>query len=671
MSSTSNRASDDGKNEPVAKGSGTSLVPVKSNLPVSPEPSDSKELALLNAATELVANELAADGQPALPQPQQAERLAITQQSRELATPEQLANQAKGQELATQEQLSRQEQGCELVVSGHEFDADVPPHDQSTAISQSSQQHLIDSESKQAINQQAVKNQAVGQQAVHQQAVEEQVVQQQVVQQQIIQQQIIQQNIIVEQVIDEREYDGEYDDDSEYDDAYFEDYDYDRSGSAEPARGESPSALQARERERGASEEIPSLHSSANHPLPAKPSEAGHTLAPNAPDSTSNSEAYVELEEDVPVAASTQAPQRDALERAYKRAGMTTCPKCEVASKWGEASWCPLCGYYPELDEIVQNNPALQHQEAVETVREMTPEERYRWILIAFGGVGLVLLFSMAVRVYFYYNDGPRGQWTIVQVLLGLGCFAAGQIMATLYSMSKSTDVTLVDSVLQPLSVWKTTMSELPFGAFRIYTAVWGLSAAVSAALCIGGVTSEMIFGNRHVVYKGKQIDLQKMVEENAKVKPQNEVIESISPPETQPESTIDIKSPMMCQVYGFMRDGSETSVSRLLCCGLVNGELQHVAVVRPRNLKPAAKRKLRLYLNNNLRSEPLVDTRYNATWVDPVISAQIKFDGWSPKDIMIDPQIVRLTRPPRTVSAQPAGAPGASTDAVEPTPEN
>lgn len=167
--------------------------------------------------------------------------------------------------------------------------------------------------------------------------------------------------------------------------------------------------------------------------------------------------------------------------------GLKDCPKCRRKASWGAASWCPNCGYYPELDGIIQSNAELQ-KEPEEGPAEvgMSAEEKYRWILVTLGGVGVALCLSMAVRVYFYYNDGPRGLWTIVQTSVGLGCFATGQLMATLYAMSKSTDISLIDAVNRPLTVWGRTTEELPLGARRIYIAVWGLSIALSAMLCIG-----------------------------------------------------------------------------------------------------------------------------------------------------------------------------------------
>lgn len=348
---------------------------------------------------------------------------------------------------------------------------------------------------------------------------------------------------------------------------------------------------------------------------------------------------------------------------AYARSnGLTICPKCGVRSSWGEASWCPSCAYYPELNGIVQDNPELQMApEEQDEPRQLSAEERYRWILICFGGVGVALLLSMAVRVYFYYNDGPRGQWTIVQTLVGLGCFATGQLLATFYSMSKTDDVTLVDAVNRPLTVWKSTIDELPFGAFRIYAAVWGLSIALFAMLCIGGVTSEMIFGNTKAPYRGKKINLKKMAQSAAQPtgdeEGMTESLEALAEQvEVDEESPLpfDGESPMSCQVYGFMRGGSETSVSRLLLCGLVHGELKHVAVVGTGKLKAGARQKLRAYLNSNTRSKPLVDTKYRGTWVNPVVAVVVKFDGWSPKNEMIDPEVAKISRASTTKNAKP-----------------
>lgn len=159
-----------------------------------------------------------------------------------------------------------------------------------------------------------------------------------------------------------------------------------------------------------------------------------------------------------------------------------------------------------------------------------------------------------------------------------------------------------------------------------------------------------MIFGNTKAPFKGKKINLQKIAqsapdpvgEPEGMEESLNALAEQVEIAEAMP---INEESPMTCQVYGFMSGGSKTSVSRLLLCGLANGELRHVAVVDSGKLKGSAKQKLRAYLDANTRSEPLVDTKYRGTWVNPVVAVVVKFDGWSPKNTMQDPEIVRVGR--------------------------
>ncbi len=329
--------------------------------------------------------------------------------------------------------------------------------------------------------------------------------------------------------------------------------------------------------------------------------------------------------------------------------GMIDCPKCGIRSSWGEASWCPNCAYYPEIDEIVQSNPELQMREEEAAEEQQSAEERHGWILVTIGGVGAILLFSMAVRVFFYYNDGPRGQWCIVQTLVGLACFLVGQLLATKHAMGKSTGIKLEDAVIRPLTVWGSTIHELPRGKQRIYVAVWGMAISLFAMLCIGGVTSEMIFGNTVAPFRGKKINISKLSQSVPEPSGDEYLVDSLNDLQEQMEAPeelpLDLESPLSCQVYGFMRDGSETGVSRLLLCGMANGELRHVAIVGTGSLKASARQKLRDYLNNNTREQPLVDTKYRATWVNPVVGVVVEFDGWSAKNEMNSPKLSKIGR--------------------------
>ena len=62
-----------------------------------------------------------------------------------------------------------------------------------------------------------------------------------------------------------------------------------------------------------------------------------------------------------------------------------TCPRCHTTQPWGQASWCPCCGYYPAVDGAAAGGAswadalpeAPQEQEADDrTAMESIPTRR-------------------------------------------------------------------------------------------------------------------------------------------------------------------------------------------------------------------------------------------------------------------------------------------------------
>ena len=331
-----------------------------------------------------------------------------------------------------------------------------------------------------------------------------------------------------------------------------------------------------------------------------------------------------------------QPRRHSALERAYKRAGMVACEKCGMASRSQETDWCRHCGYHPELEDYVQDHPSFRRNESDPVDDKASPTVQRRSNISTSCGIGVILLATLAVRIYFTYVDGARGQWCLGQTLGGLIGFAGGHLMALLCTLSYEGN-SILHAVLHPKHVWKFAR-RTRMGGFFFSVSVWGLFTAICSLLCIGGITSEMVFGVKPSSPSQETIDMSSLFDENG------DFINDAFAAETDQGVPASLQV-MDCQVYGFHCEAGQGGIRQLFCCGRIDGKLQHVAMVTLEKFNPDANREFARFLAQHKRDTPLVSGSVHATWVDPVVTVRLRFDRWLANNTMKSPKVLKLSR--------------------------
>jgi hypothetical protein len=169
---------------------------------------------------------------------------------------------------------------------------------------------------------------------------------------------------------------------------------------------------------------------------------------------------------------------------------LKTCPQCGATESWGNASWCPKCGYYPQLGTKVAAStlrPALAEEEPLDA-NEPLPA----WLWIVAGGVFAILVLSVVARLQVPI-DGPRTIWSLAQLGLGLLVVIVSHVQAYLVGGSGTDKITIMDVVLSPTTVWRPIMARLPATGMLVSRGVWGCTAAVCAVIIVGGLGWEDI----------------------------------------------------------------------------------------------------------------------------------------------------------------------------------
>lgn len=176
------------------------------------------------------------------------------------------------------------------------------------------------------------------------------------------------------------------------------------------------------------------------------------------------------------------------------------CPQCGAAANWKSSSWCASCGYYPAIGRLVET-PTL---ECEETVYENWWEAVPTWLWVLVGGVAVIFVTSVGVRVAF--ADSPvRMWWTVAQLFLGVVAFFFAHLLAYLHGASRSDRVGPLDAIMKPIATWQPVLRSLPEKVRLLWTGSWGLTAVLLAFFVIDGIDYQALAEARHAEEQPKQ----------------------------------------------------------------------------------------------------------------------------------------------------------------------
>lgn len=192
----------------------------------------------------------------------------------------------------------------------------------------------------------------------------------------------------------------------------------------------------------------------------------------------------------------------DALldENSTHVSNIPVCEKCQSPIRTKGMAVCPRCGYYPSLGIFVEVAPcdaelddpsaALKPRPShVEVWSRLIPG--WGWRLLA-SSVAVVLL-SVAVRVL-TVSGSVRTTWSVTQLIGGIVLTVVCHLAAFMWLLSREYDLGLTDVLIKPLKIWLRVCSDLPRRFWILNTANVGLTAALSAALIIGGIPYERLW---------------------------------------------------------------------------------------------------------------------------------------------------------------------------------
>ena len=326
---------------------------------------------------------------------------------------------------------------------------------------------------------------------------------------------------------------------------------------------------------------------------------------------------------------------------------VVVCPKCKSQGSWGENSWCPECGYYPKFAGGEIPEPiVLQSAEAEElapTETKVAATEMPQWMKILFGGVLLIVVANVAVRVWVYFNGGQRAVFSMVEMLVGLGMFVGASVMAWKECKKSDKRMSIADVVTNPFNVWQPTLARMPETKKRVFCAAWGLTMFLAALLIVGGIKWSGLYTNDWGFKQPEQRNL--LAEAVAALKTDGsssdeDLLEALDEYKQKVAEGIPAEPPTVNgYIYGVLPD-ENLALGRILVAHRRRGILKHCAVLHGAAIRDSDSKKdytsLERYVAENVIEEPAVSSHLNATWVKPIIRLKLTF-----ADIVGDGELV------------------------------
>lgn len=368
-----------------------------------------------------------------------------------------------------------------------------------------------------------------------------------------------------------------------------------------------------------------------------------------------------------------------------------TCPRCHSTESWGQSSWCPKCNYYPVVDSGTTDGtswaddlPDLpQEQVDNRTALQSIPA----WFWATLGGIIAITGFSIAIRLQFPGEDGPRGTVALVQLCLGLVTMITAHILAAKLAFATDRRTNINDVLLSWFTIWQPTIGKLPGSCKKIWAVVWGGVATITAVTIIGGIDYSAPFrthkapeikplniigqvagaaragANKNGSMDDAFGDLASQVQEaegemgiqDGPPKSMEDALAEIGDMDKQLnglKGTLDadgIKSledamelealrDLDCFIYGVITDNKNIPTSFLFGAN-TKGVDQHVAEIKAEDIPKDKFRSIAVRLYKEVARESVVPSDRKAVWVKPVVTCRLKFQEFNKKGQLLGPE--------------------------------
>ena len=334
-------------------------------------------------------------------------------------------------------------------------------------------------------------------------------------------------------------------------------------------------------------------------------------------------------------------------------AGTLECSNCHSPMEKGQ-SFCKRCGFYPALNMCIEVDaqaeahaegapePAKSH---LEVWKSLIP--RWAWVLIA--GVAVLFIVSLAAR-FMVPQGPPRAIWTYAQFIIGVVALLAAHVLCYMFAIMVNDTLSFLDIIIKPFVIWKATLDELPKTIKRVAMGGWGLTAAIFAALVVGGVRYDEIIDWGKVPPKKKlkptvTIPIDAPPDDKSMEESLEDFKEQAGVGELTDEQLQKLKGNrqkmVKCLIIGFTPNRESDFDSLVLA--VEEGVKWRYAGVMREGVPVEVRSLLNQRMRTIRRSSPVVPCDVKAIWLEPKLMCTVWYEDWGADQRLLRPFFDKL----------------------------
>ena len=315
------------------------------------------------------------------------------------------------------------------------------------------------------------------------------------------------------------------------------------------------------------------------------------------------------------------------------------CIKCGEPQTDPHSAWCLSCGYYPQLDVVVELDKEVEAMAEgapiAPAVSPLTVVPLWAWTV----GLGVLAILGVSFSAWTIAPEGTQLQvlWGCGQAAGGAAIFLVAHVAAFVRASVAGDAVSFVDVVTQPLALWKFTIGKLPKSWPHIALGVWSVVASVCAVAIVGGIPYERFWdwgieeradkqtqnaiASQMAAGSGEEMSMEEAMDEFAAGAGVGEITEG----EEEEKKPVATKS-MDCMIVGYVpSDENRTNVAEFVVASVFRGNLKFVGKVAV-DLPRSQVRDVMRRLKQRETDKPAVANRETAVWIRPGMVCRVKY---------------------------------------------
>ena len=315
------------------------------------------------------------------------------------------------------------------------------------------------------------------------------------------------------------------------------------------------------------------------------------------------------------------------------------CSNCGAVMEEGLLSFCRKCGFYPSMGTFVEID-AWEREGVDETAVDTQPLSHLQvwmnllpaWAWMLIGCHVAVVTVSVAITLVAAYGGTFRMAWSVSQLFVGFGAFAACHVLVYLAVISDNAEYSLLDFLLKPFKVWAPILRLLPATFGRVAVGTCGLNAMLMSVFVIAALPYHVLW-DWGIKERPKQTLVSAIVAHAMEAEGDDDGLEDAiddfagaSQDEAAANRILEKhRRPLDCLIVGYTTNEAGDEIQSLVLAREFQGKLMIVTRIST-GLEDEVRREYVPKLQQFARARPFIRTATEAKWVQPVYTCRVTY---------------------------------------------